>query len=40
MDRAKEWAARSHTEFGEEDADDYYKQLCNRINEERMVSEK
>jgi hypothetical protein len=40
MDKAKEWAARSHTEFGEKDADDYYKQLCNRINEERMVSQK
>jgi hypothetical protein len=40
MEKAKEWAARSHTEFQEKDADDYYKQLCNRINEERMISEK
>jgi hypothetical protein len=40
MEKAKEWAARSHTEFQEKDADEYYKQLCNRINDERMVSEK
>ncbi len=40
MDKAKEWAARSHTEFQEKDADEYYKQLCNRVIEERMVSEK
>jgi hypothetical protein len=40
MDRAKEWAARSYTQFQEKDADEYYKQLCNRINEERMVSER
>lgn len=39
MDKAKEWAARSHTQFQEKDADEYYKQLCNRINEERMVSQ-
>jgi hypothetical protein len=40
MEKAKEWAARSHTEFQERDADEYYKQLCNRIIEESMVSEK
>jgi hypothetical protein len=40
MEKAKEWAARSHTEFQEKDADEYYKLLCNRINDERMVSEK
>jgi hypothetical protein len=40
MEKAKEWAARSHTEFQEKDADEYYKMLCNRIIEERMVSEK
>jgi len=40
MEMAKEWAARSHTEFEEKDADEYYKMLCNRIIEERMVSEK
>jgi hypothetical protein len=40
MEKAKQWAARSHTEFQEKDADEYYKLLCNRINDERMVSEK
>lgn len=39
MEKAKEWAARSHTEFQEKDADEYYKMLCNRIIEERMVSQ-
>jgi tetratricopeptide (TPR) repeat protein len=39
MEKAKEWAARSHTEFQEKDADEYYKTLCNRINEERLVSQ-
>ena len=27
MEKAKEWAARSHTEFEEKDADEYYKML-------------
>jgi hypothetical protein len=39
MDKAKEWAARSHTEFAEKEADEYYKMLNNRIREERLVSE-
>ena len=37
MEKAKEWAARSHTEFAEKEADDYYKMLCNRIIEDRIV---
>jgi hypothetical protein len=39
MEMAKQWAARSHTEFREKEADDYYKLLCNRINEERLVNQ-
>jgi len=39
LDQAKEWAARSHTEFAEKDADEYYKMLVNRIREERLVSQ-
>lgn len=37
LEQAKEWAARSHTEFEEKDADDYYKLLVNRIREENVV---
>lgn len=37
LEKAKEWAARSHTEFEEKEADDYYKQLVNRIREENIV---
>jgi hypothetical protein len=37
LEKAKEWAARSHTEFEEKDADEYYKMLVNRINEEEIV---
>jgi tetratricopeptide (TPR) repeat protein len=37
LETAKEWAARSHTEFEEKDADEYYKMLSNRIREENMV---
>jgi hypothetical protein len=39
MEMAKQWAARSHTEFREKEADDYYKLLCNRIIEERVVNQ-
>lgn len=35
MEKAKEWAARSHTEFQEKDADEYYKMLCNRMLNEQ-----
>jgi len=39
LDKAKEWAARSHTEFAEKEADEYYKMLSNRVREERLVSQ-
>jgi hypothetical protein len=39
METAKQWAARSHTEFREKEADDYYKLLCNRISEERIANQ-
>lgn len=39
LEKAKEWAARSHTEFREKDADDYYRRLNNRIVEEGIVEE-
>ena len=39
MEKAKEWAARSHTEFNEKDADEYYKILCNRIIDERIADQ-
>jgi hypothetical protein len=39
MDKAKQWAARSHTEFREKDADEYYKLLCNRIIDEKIVNQ-
>jgi hypothetical protein len=39
LENAKEWAARSHTEFAEKEADEYYKMLSNRVREERLVSE-
>jgi hypothetical protein len=39
MDKAKEWARRSHVEFAEKDADDYYKALCARIQEEQVVQQ-
>jgi len=37
LEQAKEWAARSHTEFEEKDADEYYKMLTARIREENVV---
>lgn len=39
LEEAKKWAARSHTEFAEKDADEYYKMLNNRIREEAIVRE-
>jgi hypothetical protein len=39
LELAKEWAAKSHTEFEEKDADDYYKMLTARIREERIANE-
>jgi tetratricopeptide (TPR) repeat protein len=38
LEMAKEWAARSHTEFAEKEADEYYKMLSNRVREEKLVS--
>lgn len=37
LEQAKEWAAKSHTEFEEKDADEYYKMLNYRIREENVV---
>lgn len=39
LEMAKEWAARSHTEFEEKDADEYYKMLNYRIREENIVKQ-
>ena len=39
LEEARKWAARSHTEFEEKDADEYYKMLTNRIREEALVSQ-
>jgi hypothetical protein len=39
LEKAKEWAARSHTEYEEKDADEYYKKLVNRIREEAVVNQ-
>ncbi len=39
LEQAKSWAARSHTEFEEKEADDYYKNLVNRIREENVVNQ-
>jgi len=39
LGKAKEWAARSHTEFAEREADEYYRMLSNRIREENIVSQ-
>ncbi len=37
LEEARKWAARSHTEFEEKDADEYYRQLTNRIREEAVL---
>lgn len=39
LELAKEWAAKSHTEFEEKDADDYYKVLQARIREENIANQ-
>jgi hypothetical protein len=39
LEKAREWAARSHTEFAEKEADDYYKLLTDRIREEQIVGQ-
>jgi hypothetical protein len=39
LERAKIWAARSHTEFEEKEADEYYKMLTARIREENVVKQ-
>lgn len=39
LEKAKEWAARAHTEFREKEADDYYRVLKNRIVEDGIVEE-
>jgi hypothetical protein len=39
LEAAKKWAARSHTEFEEKDADEYYKMLTSRIREEAVVKQ-
>lgn len=38
LEKAKEWAAKSHTEFAEKDADEYYRILSNRIREDIRAS--
>jgi tetratricopeptide (TPR) repeat protein len=37
LDKALEWAAKSYTEYEEKDANDYYRKIKARINEERIV---
>jgi hypothetical protein len=37
LEQAKSWAARAHTEFEEKEADDYYRTLSSRIQEEEAV---
>jgi hypothetical protein len=39
LEEAKKWAARSHTEFEEKDADEYYRLLSDRIREEEVVKD-
>ena len=39
LEQAKQWAARSHTEFEEKDADEYFKALVARIREEEQVQQ-
>jgi hypothetical protein len=39
LSKAKEWAAKSHTEFKDKQADDYYKMLDNRIVEEGIADQ-
>lgn len=39
LEEAKEWAARSYTEFKEKEADDYFKTLRNRIRDEQLANQ-
>lgn len=39
LEKAKEWASKSYTEFADKKAADYYKTLSNRQKEERVVNE-
>ncbi|HEX2394879.1 MAG TPA: DUF6340 family protein [Bacteroidales bacterium] len=39
LEKAKDWASRSYTEFEEKDANDYYRALTDRIREEQLVSD-
>ncbi|HLO57320.1 MAG TPA: DUF6340 family protein [Bacteroidales bacterium] len=38
LEKAKEWASRSYTEFEEKDANNYYNALTDRIRDEARVS--
>jgi tetratricopeptide (TPR) repeat protein len=38
FDKALEWASKSYTEYGEKDANDYYKAIRARLNEEAIVN--
>jgi hypothetical protein len=37
LDKAKEWAAKSYTDYEDEEADNYYKKLQYRIREEAIL---
>jgi len=39
LDKALEWAAKSYTEYEEKDANDYYRTLKNRINNEAYAKQ-
>jgi hypothetical protein len=39
MGKALEWAARSYTEYGEKDANDYHRTLKKRINRDAIVDQ-
>jgi hypothetical protein len=36
--KAKEWASKAYTEYGEKTANDYYNKLVRRVNEENVVN--
>ncbi len=37
LEKAKEWAAKAYTEYEDKDANDYYRDLQNRIREENVL---
>lgn len=39
LDKAKEWAGKAYTEYGEKEAEDYYDKLSARVREEVIVNE-